>query len=150
MTITLAELARSLDAALWGEGSLRITGAAEPAEAGEARDGQARIALAMTPAYAADLAPGAAALIAEGMDPAALGLAGAVIVRRPRLAMAGLTRLLDSGPGMQPGIHPRPSSTPRPGWRRAFPSVPSPSSARMCGSARADGSGRMSASGGVR
>ena len=106
MTITLAELARSMDAALWGEGSLRITGAAEPAEAGAARDGQARIALAMTPAYAADLAPGAAALIAEGMDPAALGLAGAVIVRRPRLAMAGLTRLLDNDGGMQQGIHP--------------------------------------------
>ena len=106
MTITLAELARALDATLWGDGSLRVTGAAEPAEAGAARDGSARVALAMSPAYAAHLVPGAAALIGAGMDPEAYGLAGAVIVARPRLAMAGVTRALDPGPGFAPGIHP--------------------------------------------
>lgn len=105
MTITLADLARALDAPLWGDGSLRITGAAEPGDAGAARDGAARIALAMNPVYAEKLAPGAAALIAEGMDPAAYGLAGAVIVQRPRLAMAGLTQALDRGAGMEPGVH---------------------------------------------
>ena len=106
MTITLAELARALDATLWGDGSLRVTGAAEPAEAGAARDGSARVALAMSPAYAAHLVPGAAALIGASMDPEAYGLAGAVIVARPRLAMAGVTRALDAGPGFAPGIHP--------------------------------------------
>lgn len=106
MTITLAELARALDARLWGDGGLRITGAAEPAQAGAAANGSAVIATAMAPQYAAALTPGAAALISEGMDPEALGLAGAVIVARPRLAMAGLTRALDRGPEVAPGIHP--------------------------------------------
>lgn len=106
MTMTLAELARAMDADLWGDGSLTIEGAAEPASAGAAAGGRARIALATTPAYAAQLVPGAAALIAEGMDPQALGLAGAAIVRRPRLAMAALTRALDGGPAAQPGVHP--------------------------------------------
>lgn len=106
MAITLAELAQALDARLWGDGSLRITGAAEPAQAGAAADGRAVIATAMAPRYAEALAPGAAALIADGMDPQALGLAGAVIVARPRLAMAGLTRALDPGPAIAPGIHP--------------------------------------------
>lgn len=106
MAITLAELARALDAQLWGDGALRITGAAEPAQAGAASGGSAVIAMAMTPQYAAALAPGAAALIAEGMDPEALRLSGAVIVARPRLAMAGLTRALDPGPEIVPGIHP--------------------------------------------
>lgn len=105
MTITLAELARALDARLWGDGSLRIAGAAEPAQAGVAKDGAAVVAMAMAPQYAASLAPGAVALIAEGMDPEAFGLAGAVIVARPRLAMAGLTRALDPGPHIAPGIH---------------------------------------------
>lgn len=106
MAVTLAELARALDARLWGDGSLTITGAAEPAQAGAASDGRAVVAMAMAPQYAAALAPGAAALISEGMDPEALGLAGAVIVARPRLAMAGLTRALDPGPELAPGIHP--------------------------------------------
>ena len=106
MSITLADLARSLGAPVWGDGSLRILGAAEPAQAGGVQDGAARIALAMGADYAAQLSPGAVALISEGMDPAALGLAGAVIVQRPRLAMAGLTRALDAGPQVAPGVHP--------------------------------------------
>lgn len=106
MTLTLADLARALDAPFWGDGNLRITGAAEPADAGAVADGAARVALAMSPAYAERLVPGAVALIAEGMDPAALGLAGAVIVQRPRLAMAGLTRSLDRAADIAPGIHP--------------------------------------------
>ena len=67
MAITLAELARALDARLWGDGALRITGAAEPAQAGAISDGQGVIAMAMAPQYAAALAPGAAALI-EGLS----------------------------------------------------------------------------------
>ena len=47
MAITLAELARALDAQLWGDGALRITGAAEPAQAGAASGGSAVIAMAM-------------------------------------------------------------------------------------------------------
>ncbi|MBT0780674.1 UDP-3-O-(3-hydroxymyristoyl)glucosamine N-acyltransferase [Paracoccus sp. pheM1] len=101
MTLTIAELARALDARLWGDGSLLVNGAAE---AGQAREDQ--IALATSPAYAEKLAPGGMALLAEGADPEALGLRAAILVGRPRLAMAGLTRAFDPGPGIAPGIHP--------------------------------------------
>ena len=106
MTITLEDLARDLGARLWGDGALRITGAAEPADAAPAADGAARIAMAMSPKFAADLVPGAVALLSEGMDPQALGLVGAAIVARPRLAMAGVTRALDRGAEFPAGIHP--------------------------------------------
>jgi len=101
MTLTIAELARALDARLWGDGSLTVTGAAE---AGRASAGQ--IALATTPAYAEKLNPGDMALLAEGADPEALGLRAAILVGRPRLAMAGLTRAFDPGPAIAAGIHP--------------------------------------------
>lgn len=105
MTMTLDELARAIGGRLWGDGSIRITGAAEPDQAGAVAQGQAVIAMAMSPKYAQNLVPGAVALIAEGMDPQALGLAGAVTVPRPRLALAGVTQALDRGPGFEPGIH---------------------------------------------
>ncbi|KGJ05182.1 UDP-3-O-[3-hydroxymyristoyl] glucosamine N-acyltransferase [Paracoccus halophilus] len=100
MTLTIADLARALNARIWGDGSLIVTGAAE---AGQAGPGQ--IALATSPAYAGRLAPGGMALLAEDADPEALGLKAAILVPRPRLAMAGLTRSFDPGPGIAPGIH---------------------------------------------
>lgn len=101
MTLTIAELARALDARLWGDGSLAVAGAAE---AGQARADQ--IALATSPTYAERLEPGGMAILAEGSDPKALGLKAAILVSRPRLAMAALTRSFDPGPGIAPGIHP--------------------------------------------
>lgn len=101
MTLTIAELARALDARLWGDGSLTVTGAAE---AGQAADGQ--IALATSAAYVAHLRPGGMALLAEGTDPEGLGLRAAILVGRPRLGMAALTRAFDPGPQIAPGIHP--------------------------------------------
>lgn len=101
MTLTIADLARALDARLWGDGNMIVNGAAE---AGQAREGQ--IALATSPVYAEKLAPGGMAVLAEGMDPETLGLRAAVVVARPRLAMAALTRAFDPGPGIAPGIHP--------------------------------------------
>ncbi|MBD9528196.1 UDP-3-O-(3-hydroxymyristoyl)glucosamine N-acyltransferase [Paracoccus sp. PAR01] len=101
MTLTIAELARALDARFWGDGSLAVRGAAE---AGLADEGQ--ISLATAPAYAEKLAPGSMAIIAEDMDPEALGLSAAILVRRPRVAMASLTRAFDQGPDFPPGIHP--------------------------------------------
>ena len=106
MIVTLAELARALDARLWGDPAIRVTGAAEPAETEPLSGGAGRIALAMAPGYAATLRPGCIAVLAEGMEPADYGLAAAVLVQRPRLAMAGLTRAFDPGPDIQPGIHP--------------------------------------------
>lgn len=100
MPITIAELARALDARHWGDGDLIVTGAAEP---GDVSPG--RIALALNPRYAANLQPGAMAVIAEGMDPEALGLSAAIFTPRPRLAMAGLTKAFDPGPDIAPAVH---------------------------------------------
>lgn len=101
MTLTMADLARALDGRLWGNGALQISGAAE---AGQAQPGQ--IALATSAAYLDKLPRGGMALLAEGADPEALGLTAAVLIGRPRLAMAGLTQALDRGADFPPGVHP--------------------------------------------
>ena len=102
MVHTLGEIALALDAELLGDPDLPISGAGEPATAGS-QD----IALAFEPRYVADLAKGRAraALIAEGADWQTLGLAGAIVVQRPRLALSGVTRLLDPGLELSPGVH---------------------------------------------
>ncbi|SLN10687.1 UDP-3-O-acylglucosamine N-acyltransferase [Pseudoruegeria aquimaris] len=103
MSYTIAEIAEALGARAVGDAQLRITGAAEPADAGP-QD----LAMAMDPKYAEGLPKGAAraAVLWEGADYAALGLEAAIFVPRPRYAMSGVTRLLDPGPGIAPGIHP--------------------------------------------
>lgn len=100
---TIAQIAAALDGQAHGDTGLELTGAAEPAEAGPGD-----LALATDPKYAAGLAEGQAraALLWDGADWQALGLAAAVTVARGRMAMAGLTRLLDPGPGIAPGVHP--------------------------------------------
>lgn len=101
MQITVGELARALGARHWGDENRIVTGAAEPKEAGADQ-----IALALNPAYARGLRKDAVAMIADGMDPDALGLGAAIFAPRPRLAMSGLTRAFDPGPAIAPGIHP--------------------------------------------
>jgi UDP-3-O-[3-hydroxymyristoyl] glucosamine N-acyltransferase len=99
----LSDIAAALDARLEGRGDLMIERAAEPAEA----DAQA-LALAMAPEYAEGLGRGGAraAVLWDGADWQALGLEAAIFVPRPRFAMAGITRVLDPGPEIAPGIHP--------------------------------------------
>lgn len=106
MDISITELARALDAPMWGDGSIRVTGAGEPHATGAVSEGRGPIALAMAPKYADSLTPGSIALLAEGMDPEALQLRAAIFAPRPRLVMAGLTRAFDPGPDIAPGIHP--------------------------------------------
>ncbi|AGT08594.1 UDP-3-O-(3-hydroxymyristoyl)glucosamine N-acyltransferase [Paracoccus aminophilus] len=101
MTRTIAELAEALGGRLWGDGSITVTGAAEPGEAGPNQ-----IALATGAAYLEKLTAGGIALLAEGTDPEAYGLRAAVLVARPRLAMAGLTKSFDPARGPALGIHP--------------------------------------------
>ena len=103
MTHSLDELATALSARLEGDGAVVVSGAAEPADAGPGD-----LALAMQPAYAERLSEGRAraAILWEGADWRALGLEAALFVQRPRLAMAHLTRVLDPGPEIAPGIHP--------------------------------------------
>lgn len=103
MAVTIDELARALDARSWGDLSLKVTGAGEPAKAGP---DSGMIALAMAPKYAETLQPGSIAILAEGMEPEAYGLKAAIFAPRPRLVMAGLTRAFDPGPDIAPGIHP--------------------------------------------
>lgn len=100
--LTIADIAAAIGADALGDTSLRITRAAEPQAAGP-RD----LALAMDPKYAAGLAQGAAqaAMLWPGADWQALGLKAAIYAPRGRLAMAGLSKLLDAGPDIAAGVH---------------------------------------------
>ncbi len=103
MGFSVREIADALGATVLGNGSLTVTGAAEPAEAGPDD-----LALAMDPKYADGLAAGSArvALLWDGADWEGLGLKAAIIVTRARYAMSGLTQLMDPGPHIPAGIHP--------------------------------------------
>ncbi|SPH17893.1 UDP-3-O-acylglucosamine N-acyltransferase [Defluviimonas aquaemixtae] len=102
MSHTVGEIAEALGAAAEGDLSLTVCRAAEPATAGPED-----LALAMDKKYANGFANSRAraAVLWEGADWRALGLAAAIFVARPRVAMAGVTRQLDPGPDIAPGIH---------------------------------------------
>lgn len=99
---TVQEVADALKGEAVGDTDLRITGAAEPYRA---RPEQ--LAVAMDPRYVGRLSEGSAvaALLAQGTDWRALGLKAAILVERPRLALAGLTWLLQGRTGTPTGIH---------------------------------------------
>ncbi len=103
MTHCIADIAAAIGAEFVGDGALQVQGAAEPHQAGP-QD----LALAVNPKYADGLAQGRAlaAMLWPGADWQALGLKAAIYAPRGRLAMAGLTTLLDPGPVIAPGIHP--------------------------------------------
>ena len=103
MAHSIAEIATALGAECAGDLTLLVKGAAEPAQAGPDD-----LALAVNPKYADGLAQGRArsAMLWPGADWQALGLKAAIFAPRGRLAMAGLTRMLDPGPQIAPGIHP--------------------------------------------
>ncbi|MEM1387761.1 MAG: UDP-3-O-(3-hydroxymyristoyl)glucosamine N-acyltransferase [Pseudomonadota bacterium] len=100
---SIAAVAQALGAQAQGDTALTITGAAEPQSASP-QD----LALAMDPRYAEGLRRGRAraALLWLDADWQALGLEAAVFAPRGRLALAGLTALLDPGLGLDPGVHP--------------------------------------------
>lgn len=103
MAHSVAEIAQAIGAEAAGDLTLTVTHAAEPAMAGP----QA-LALAMDPKYAPGLAKGQArvAMLWPGADWQGMGLKAAIFAPRGRLAMAGLSRMLDPGPQIAPGIHP--------------------------------------------
>ncbi|MFA5538493.1 MAG: UDP-3-O-(3-hydroxymyristoyl)glucosamine N-acyltransferase [Gemmobacter sp.] len=103
MAHTIRDIAAALGARAEGDLDLTVTHAAEPADAGPDA-----LALAMDAKYGEGLAQGRAraAILWEGADREALGLEAALWVRRPRVAMAGLSRMFDPGPLIPPGIHP--------------------------------------------
>ncbi|MDJ1016751.1 MAG: UDP-3-O-(3-hydroxymyristoyl)glucosamine N-acyltransferase [Paracoccaceae bacterium] len=103
MAFTVKEIAAALEAQVFGAAELTVQGASEPADAG-----LGDLALAMDPKYAPGLAKGQAraAIVWDGADWQALGLEAAIVVPRARYAMSGLTRLMDPGPEIAPGVHP--------------------------------------------
>jgi UDP-3-O-[3-hydroxymyristoyl] glucosamine N-acyltransferase len=102
MGYRIGEIAQALGAEAEGDLDLVITHAAEPASA-RSDD----LALAMDPKFAEGLARGnaRAAVLWPGADWRGLGLLAAIFAPRARMAMAGLTRLLDVGVSIAPGIH---------------------------------------------
>ena len=103
MTYSVQDIADAIGAEAVGDVALRIERAAEPATAG-ADD----LAMAMVARFQADIPKGKArvALLSPGADWQALGLKAAIFAPRGRLAMSGVTALLDPGQGFTPGIHP--------------------------------------------
>lgn len=103
MTFSIGEIAARIGAEVAGDESVRITRAAEPQEAGPAD-----LAIAISAAFLERIGEGSAlaALVPSGTDWQALGLRAAILVPRGRLALAGVTRHLDPGPGLPEGRHP--------------------------------------------
>ena len=102
MDLTIEKIAEQIGAEAVGDITLRPARPRQPDEAG-ADD----LALAMDDAFVAQLAdsPVRMAVLREGTDWQALGLTAAVLVSRPRYAMAGLSRLFERKPARN-GIHP--------------------------------------------
>lgn len=100
---SVKEISDALQADAFGDLSLCISKAAEPKNASSSD-----LAIATSETYAQALSEGQAqvALLWQGADWEALGLKAAIIPRRPRYAMSGLTELLDRGQGFGGGIHP--------------------------------------------
>jgi UDP-3-O-[3-hydroxymyristoyl] glucosamine N-acyltransferase len=102
MAHTIRDIAKALGADAEGALDLVVTGASEPQSATADQ-----LALAMDPRYADGITKGRAqaAIVWPGADWRAFGLKAAIFAPRGRLAMAGLTRLMDPGPDIQPGVH---------------------------------------------
>ena len=103
MAHKVKDIAAALGAEAFGAVDLLVDSASEPATAGP-RD----LALAMTSGYGDALGQGKAraAVVWPGADWQALGLEAAIVAPRARLAMAGLTQMLDRPlPGDGVSVH---------------------------------------------
>ncbi|MFV0515461.1 MAG: UDP-3-O-(3-hydroxymyristoyl)glucosamine N-acyltransferase [Jhaorihella sp.] len=103
MRFTILQIATALGAEAEGDTGLTVTAAREPGDAGPDE-----LALAMSPKYAEALGHGQAraAIVWPGADWRAMGLRAAIFAPRPRMAMAGLTAMLDPGQHFAPLVHP--------------------------------------------
>ena len=101
MTHTIRDIAAAIGAEAVGDLDLVVARASEPAMAGP-QD----LALAMDPRYAGGLKQGQAraAMLWPGADWQEMGLAAAIFAPRGRLAMAGLSALMDAGPSLPPAF----------------------------------------------
>jgi UDP-3-O-[3-hydroxymyristoyl] glucosamine N-acyltransferase len=100
----LSEIAKALDGELVGDGSIEIVRAVHPAEATSAAD----LALAMDVKLIEALKGGKAraAILANGAAAPDGALDGYILIKRPRFAMAGVTRLFELPVHAAEGIHP--------------------------------------------
>lgn len=103
MQFTIREIAKALGAEAAGDLEMCVSRANEPGLAGSDD-----LALAMSPKYAEALDQGQAraAMLWQGADWQAMGLTAAIFAPRPRMAMSGLTAMMDPGQGFGSGIHP--------------------------------------------
>ena len=103
MDYQVKQIGKALDAEVFGDGDITVSGVAEPSKA-KASD----IALAMDAKYAADLSKGQAqvAMLWPGADWQAMGLRAAIVAPRPRFALSGLSAMMDPGQSVTSGIHP--------------------------------------------
>lgn len=101
--ISVEELARALEGTARGDTAILLSGVAEPAKAGPTE-----AALAMQPAYAAQIRDGRArvAILWPGADWQAMGLAAAIEATRPRLLLAGVSHAFERRAEIAPGVHP--------------------------------------------
>ncbi|MCY4152408.1 MAG: UDP-3-O-(3-hydroxymyristoyl)glucosamine N-acyltransferase [Aestuariivita sp.] len=102
MTFTIAEIAREIGASAVGDLTLEVSSIAEPATA---RDDQ--LAIATTVKFVEQIAVGdaQAALLDSKTDWKSLGLKAAILLQRPRYALAGITKHFDRGQKLKEGIH---------------------------------------------
>lgn len=103
MSHSIKQIASSLGLVAEGDTDLIVTGVAEPASA--TFDD---LALAMRPEYAESLLQGNArvAMLWADADWRSYGLQAAILSKRPRFSMAGLSAIMDPGQGYSQGVHP--------------------------------------------
>lgn len=103
MAYTIQDIATALNVSAFGAVDRLVSRATEPALAGHDD-----LALAMSPAYLDSLIDSDAmsAVVWEGCDWQALGLEAVIIAPRARLAMAGLTQMMDDSGNAPVGVHP--------------------------------------------
>ncbi len=103
MDYQVKQIAKALDAEVFGDGDIVVSGVAEPSQATSTD-----IALALDAKYAADLSEGKAqvAMLWPGADWQAMGLRAAIVAPRARFALSGLSAMMDPGQSAPSGVHP--------------------------------------------
>jgi UDP-3-O-[3-hydroxymyristoyl] glucosamine N-acyltransferase len=101
-TYSLDELARATGLSVIGDGTIRVGTPSEPDAAGPDD-----LALAMDKKFGTRLAASAAraAVVWDGADLGELGLEGALVATRPRVALAHVTAAFQHAPDVGEGIH---------------------------------------------
>ncbi|MCY4302177.1 MAG: UDP-3-O-(3-hydroxymyristoyl)glucosamine N-acyltransferase [Aestuariivita sp.] len=103
MAFKISEIAEALGAKAVGDTTLLIASVAEPADAQSDQ-----LAIAMTEKFVSEISMGSAraALLSSDSDWRTLGLSAAILPRRSRYALAGITQYFDDHSDIERGIHP--------------------------------------------